>query len=488
MAQYQTAEEVRRFDRAKLIVLIILILLLLLTWFLTRGRSQQSIAEAPAEAPTEVAAATAVPEAVASTDEAGEAPAVDIALPALDAPDGPLSPGVVVLTGRGEPGSEVAVLVDGEQVETAIVGDDGVWSLPLELSAGDHEVIVQTLSESGDVLNESESLVMAVVEQSPPTIDVPEERFEPGMVTLTGTAAPGAELEIIVNDEVVGTTTAADDGTWSLDVELAEGENTVQAQTLDQAGAVGLSSEVARLAVGRAETGGAAGDTILEAAGEAGRFVTFLELVDAAGLRETLDGEGPFTILAPTDDAFAALPQNVQDALSGMPLALLRTVLEAHVVEGTLTAEDIANASTLETLSGDDLAIRGAGAAAIVEGATLRAPAIRSGNGIIHAIDRVLLPSPLAPADIQAPVIDDSGVPTFECCRLTVVGDAQPGTELLLLANGEQFGEIVPVDEDGFWLVTSGVEIGDYDLVALMFGEDGRLLGVSPRVFLAVTG
>jgi uncharacterized surface protein with fasciclin (FAS1) repeats len=476
--QHRTVEEVRRFDTGKLIVLLILIALLLLAWF--RGCGQpQFVAEVPA------AVATAVPEET-PTDVPADVPDVDIPLPVIDPPDGPVSPGEVVLTGTGAPGREVAVLVDGEQAGMALVDGDGTWILPVELAAGEQQLVVQTLDERGAMLNESEPLAIDVFEQSPATIDVPDEQLEPGRVTLTGTAAPGTELEIVVNSEVVGTTTAGDDGTWSLAVELAEGENIVQAQTPDSQG-VGISSEVVSLEVGGAEAAEQAESTILEAAETSGGFATFLEMVDAADLQETLDSETPLTIFAPTDAAFANMPQDVQDALLNMPQELLATVLEAHMVGGAYSAGDVAAARTLQTLSGDELAITRDETVTRVEGATLGSPAIEAGNGIIYPIDRVLLPSPLTPAGIQAPVIDDSGVPTFECCRLIVIGDAQPGTEIVLLANGEQFGTTVTVNQDGFWRVTGVVRIGDYDLVALMLGEEGELLGVSPRLFLAVT-
>jgi hypothetical protein len=162
------------------------------------------------------------------------------------------------------------------------------------------------------------------------------------------------------------------------------------------------------------------------------------------------------------------------------------------VVEGELTVEDIGAADELESLAGDELRVivgdDSDETAVKINGATLLSPQITANNGVIYPVDRILLPTSLTlPADVRAPVIDDSGVPTFQCCALTVVGDAQPGTEIVLLANGEQYGETATVDEDGFWLVPGEVVLGDYDLVALMISESGSLLGVSNRVFLAVT-
>lgn len=417
----------------------------------------------------------------------------------LDAPDFEfnLPGGLFTWSGQGEPGTTVEVVVDGESIGTTTVDEEGNWTLEGELEPGEYELQLRWLDDSGEVLSESAATPVVVLEGTTPTVDLPDDGLEPGTVTLTGTAAPGAELEIVVNGEVVGTTTAGADGSWSLDVELSEGENLIQVQTLDAEGNVVLQSEEMALAVGDVGDGTADGEvvdtdgTVIEALEEAGNFTTFLAAVDGAELAETFDGEGPFTIFAPTDEAFANLPEEVQEGILDMPTALLGTMLEAHVVEGALTAEDVAAAETLETLTGDELAvIVGDGddeTAVRVEGATLLGPVMMAGNSVIHPIDRVLLPSSLAPADIRAPVIDDSGVPTFECCALTVVGNAQPGTEIVLLANGEQYGETATVDEDGFWLVAGEVTVGNYDLVALMFGESGNLLGVSPRVFLAVT-
>jgi uncharacterized surface protein with fasciclin (FAS1) repeats len=442
-------------------------------------------------------------ETAGETDDAagdeGDA-GLDLELPGIDLPSGELTAGELLLTGVGTPGREVAVLVDGVQVGTTTVGDDGTWSLPVELPAGAPEVVVQTLDADGQVLNESEPLTFSIATPVPPAVTVPETAPAAGSVSLSGTAAPGAEVEIVVDGEVVGTTTAGDDGTWSLDVDLEAGEYELMAQTLDADGNVASSSEAVTLAV-EDTAGGEIGEgdgaaTVLEGLETAGNFTNFLAAFapvagagDAGGSgagAEILEGEGPFTIFAPTDEAFANLPQSVQDALLELPEEVLDDLLRAHVVEGELTPEDIAAAGTLTTVAGDELRVIDDDTGVRVDGATILEPVVTA-NGVFYPIDRILFTSTLVPADMAAPLIDDSGVPTFACCALTVVGTAEPGTQIVLLANGEQYGQTATVAADGSWLVDGEVVIADYDLVALMFSEDGELLGVSPRVFLGVT-
>ena len=105
-----------------------------------------------------------------------------------------------------------------------------------------------------------------------------------------------------------------------------------------------------------ADTEEAAGATIVDVATEAGTFTTLIAAVDAAGLTETLMGEGPFTVLAPTDEAFAALPEGTVESLLEDPEGALTDVLSLHVISGTeATSTDvvaIGDGGTLDTLGG----------------------------------------------------------------------------------------------------------------------------------------
>lgn len=134
--------------------------------------------------------------------------------------------------------------------------------------------------------------------------------------------------------------------------------------------------------------------SIPQVAKTAGQFTTLLAAVDAAGLTETLLGRGPFTLFAPTDDAFARLPAGtVQELLKPENREKLRLVLTYHVVAGRVTASQARNVSSTNTVAGQDLRISQRNDDLRINDATVRIADIPASNGIIHVIDRVLIPS-----------------------------------------------------------------------------------------------
>jgi uncharacterized surface protein with fasciclin (FAS1) repeats len=130
---------------------------------------------------------------------------------------------------------------------------------------------------------------------------------------------------------------------------------------------------------------------IVETAREAWVFRTLLTAIDAAGLGETLAGEGPFTVFAPTDDAFAALPPETVSGLLEDPSALAR-VLTGHVVLGRITSAQIAQDSEQTTVEGGLLRIAVNGGVTVNDAHVIQAD-IEADNGVIHVIDRVLIPA-----------------------------------------------------------------------------------------------
>jgi len=131
--------------------------------------------------------------------------------------------------------------------------------------------------------------------------------------------------------------------------------------------------------------------TIVETAVEAGDFTTLVAAVKAAGLAETLSGEGPFTVFAPNDEAFAKLPEGtVEGLLADVPA--LQRVLKHHVVSGAMPAEEVVKKESLESLLGQNLAVSTEGGVS-VGGATIIATDIHCSNGVIHVIDSVILPA-----------------------------------------------------------------------------------------------
>jgi uncharacterized surface protein with fasciclin (FAS1) repeats len=132
---------------------------------------------------------------------------------------------------------------------------------------------------------------------------------------------------------------------------------------------------------------------LVQVAGEAGSFKTLLKAVEAAGLVEVLRGEGPFTVFAPTDAAFAKLPAGVLEGLLADP-ERLAAVLTYHVVPGRVMAADVVRSGQLEPASvqGERLRIVVRGGSVYVDGATVIATDVMASNGVIHVIDTVVLP------------------------------------------------------------------------------------------------
>jgi uncharacterized surface protein with fasciclin (FAS1) repeats len=130
---------------------------------------------------------------------------------------------------------------------------------------------------------------------------------------------------------------------------------------------------------------------ILQTARAAGSVQTLLTAIDRAGLSDVLEHEGPYTVFAPSDEAFAKLPDGAVQSLLAAP-DTLADVVSYHLVPGRITAADIAGRISAETLQGEDLAISNNGAIRI-DGARLVSGDVKASNGVIHIIDRVLLPA-----------------------------------------------------------------------------------------------
>lgn len=131
--------------------------------------------------------------------------------------------------------------------------------------------------------------------------------------------------------------------------------------------------------------------SIVDVAAAAGTFETLLAAAAAAGLVETLDGEGPFTVFAPTDEAFAALPEGTVESLLADPDALAEILLY-HVVAGEVRAAQVVEMDEAETVQGETLEIMAHNGTVMVNNATVVAADVEASNGVIHVIDTVLLP------------------------------------------------------------------------------------------------
>lgn len=130
---------------------------------------------------------------------------------------------------------------------------------------------------------------------------------------------------------------------------------------------------------------------IVQTAIAAGQFKTLASLLTKAGLAGTLQGKGPFTVFAPTDAAFAKVPKATLAAL-GKDKAKLRAVLLYHVVKGKVTAAQAMKLRSAKTLQGKSLSIRVSGGKVLVGGATVTKADVTASNGVIHVINKVLIP------------------------------------------------------------------------------------------------
>jgi uncharacterized surface protein with fasciclin (FAS1) repeats len=138
-------------------------------------------------------------------------------------------------------------------------------------------------------------------------------------------------------------------------------------------------------------TAPAATGDIVETAVAAGNFTTLARALEAAGLVQTLKGEGPFTVFAPTDAAFAALPAGTLDQLLANKEELTK-VLTYHVVAGKVTSADVAKLTEATTVEGSKLQIKVEGGKVMINDATVTTADVMAKNGVIHVIDRVLIP------------------------------------------------------------------------------------------------
>ncbi len=133
---------------------------------------------------------------------------------------------------------------------------------------------------------------------------------------------------------------------------------------------------------------------IVETAVAAGSFNTLVAAVKAAGLVETLSGKGPFTVFAPTDEAFAKLPKGtLEDLLKPENKAKLTSILTYHVVAGSVMAADVVKLDSAKTVNGQSVKIQVKDAKVMVGGSQVVKTDIATSNGVIHVIDTVLLPA-----------------------------------------------------------------------------------------------
>ena len=160
--------------------------------------------------------------------------------------------------------------------------------------------------------------------------------------------------------------------------------------------------------------------TIVDIAVADGRFTTLVTALQTADLVDTLKGDGPFTVFAPTDDAFNALPDGTLDSLLA-DIPALTDVLLYHVVPGKVMAADVVNLSSADTVLGQPVSISVDGSVVKINDAQVIITDIEASNGVIHVIDQVIVPPAEAPAALPA-TGGEISTGTFNALALLALG------------------------------------------------------------------
>lgn len=152
-----------------------------------------------------------------------------------------------------------------------------------------------------------------------------------------------------------------------------------------------LIAGILAMTIGSAAASAATADIVDTAV--SAKFNTLVAAVKAAGLVDTLKGAGPFTVFAPTDEAFAKLPAGtVENLLKPENKEQLQKVLKYHVVAGKVTAKDVAHLESARTVEGGTIAVKASGGRVMLNNATVTQADVMASNGVIHVIDTVLMP------------------------------------------------------------------------------------------------
>ena len=297
--------------------------------------------------------------------------------------------------------SLVAVLA----VAAAAVGGTGPASAGTRASKVD---IVQTAVAAGQFttlasLLQKAGLVDTLATGGPFTVFAPTDAAfaKVPKATLDALAADPAKLKAVLLYHVVpGRVTAADvvkltsaktaEGR-SLGIKVVNGSVFVdgaQVTTPDVEATNGVIHVIDSVLIPKEAT---APKTIVQTAVAAGSFKTLASLLKKAGLVGTLQGKGPFTVFAPTDAAFAKLPKATLAALA-KDKAKLRSVLLYHVVKGNVSAAKVVTLRSAKTLNGKSVSIRVTGGKVSVGGARVTTADVKASNGVIHVVNKVLIP------------------------------------------------------------------------------------------------
>lgn len=240
----------------------------------------------------------------------------------------------------------------------------------------------------------------------------------------------------VIDRVLIPTTTSEEAEAAPAEEEMAEEEMSEEAAPAEEE--MAEEGDMEEAAPAEAESSDAVMSDIVDTAVAAGSFNTLVTAVQAAGLTETLKSEGPFTVFAPTDDAFAALPEGTIDALLADPTGALTDVLLYHVVAGKVMAADVVglDGEMVTTVGGGDLTISVTDNGVMVNNATVVTTDIETSNGVIHVIDTVLVPAAATEEEMGEESMDG---------EMEEATEEEQCTETHTVARGDTLSEVAAV-------------------------------------------
>lgn len=275
------------------------------------------------------------------------------------------------------------VVREGQTVLRAVHASPGTDAIDIAFD-GERGSVIGDLSygetsryREVDLSEGTGNLVVRIAGSQAVALDLDEAQFEPNTINtiyLAGTSLEETPLEAIIVSQPAVTDTEAQAAPATPAPATPENEAAGQA---NQAGQENQAQE---------------NQTVVDVILANPDLSTFATLLGQAGLTDTLTGGGPYTVFAPNNDAFAALPQDQIDALNSDP-EMLRNVLMNHVYEGELRSGDLSPDQPIATMQGGELTVGDDGTLA---GATVTEADLEATNGVVHVIDRVLLPEGMA--------------------------------------------------------------------------------------------
>ena len=475
MIHNHTLKEVRRYDIFKLIVTIILLLLLLFFSLSGLGNKTTTV-----NAPTVTA------------------PKVAWAAPVINAPGGELKPGKLTLTGTGQPGEMLEVLVNGVSAGKVKVGADGKWSLDVDLpKAGDYKLESRLLNADGSVAVASAPISVKIPEPKVawalPEINLPKIDLKPGKFTFDGIGQPGEMIEVLVNGISAGMAKVGADGKWSLDVDLPEaGDYKLESRLLNADGSVAVAGEPVNFTIPELNAGWAApvinapggelkpGKLTLTGTGQPGEMLEVLvNGVSAGKVKVGADGKWSLDVDLPKAGDYKLecrlLGADGSVAIAGKPLSVTVGGAKAEApapVSGTVTI--IFPADKADLLVGK-LTVIGTSAPGatvkVLDGAAVLGEATAADNG---EWQYVLTPTVGVHQYGAKPAADDAATPVAVTATVIEVGNpyscaSNPGInrgDNYIVGTCDTFGTISQLTGvDAQTLIAANPQIENPDLI-----------------------